>query len=121
MSRIQGAEDTGEEFSRVAYTFDPDHYFTCKQEIFRAEGPEYCEVKFTPYVAVRVREVTWFDEQKIKEHTDGSVTLCFEAADLFSAARFVLQWGGEAKALKPKQLVDNVRACIVELAKQHNL
>ena len=121
MSRILDAEDTGDEISAEAATFDPDQYFTCKSEIFRTEGPETCAVRFSPEVAVRVCEVTWFENQQIKANKDGSVTMTFDAADITSATRFVIEWGGEAKALRPRALVRNVRESISALAKAHRM
>jgi predicted DNA-binding transcriptional regulator YafY len=67
------------------------------------------------------KAVTWFEGQKIKTKEDGSVTMTFDAADIISATRFVLEWGGEAKALKPRALVAGVRECIAALAGAHGM
>ena len=53
--------------------------------------------------------------------TTRSVTMTFDSADLFSATRFVLEWGGEARALRPRALVESVRECIYALAEAHGI
>jgi len=121
MSRVLDAEDTGEEFSPAAYPFDIEQYFPFTSQIIHGVDPTPCTVKFTAMVADRVREVTYYDSQKCTTNEDGSVTMTFNATDLFSATRFILEWGGEARAVKPRELVESVRKAIATLAKAHRL
>jgi predicted DNA-binding transcriptional regulator YafY len=119
MSRVLEAEDTGEEFSPANYTFDPHMYFRIKTDVFKAGAFYECEVRLKGWAVERTREVVYFAGQKLTANPDGSATLRFETEDIYSAAAYVMEMAGNAKALKPKALVDKVRENISALAKTH--
>jgi predicted DNA-binding transcriptional regulator YafY len=121
LSRILEAEDTGDPFSPANYKFDPDMYFRKKTDIFKAGAEHCCEVRLKGWAAERVKEMTFFDGQKLTSNADGSLTMHFETEDLFSAADFVTSMSGEAKAIKPKELVEKVKENIRVLAKVHGV
>ena len=121
LSRIQEAEDTGEAFSPANYKFDPDRYFRPSTDIFHAGTYYKCAVKLTGWAADHAREMTFFANQKLADHRDGSVTMEFGTEDLFSAAEFVMSMAGAARALKPKALVEKVRENIGALGKAHGV
>jgi|GEM_PF-1715347 predicted DNA-binding transcriptional regulator YafY len=121
MSRIREAEDTGEQFSPANYHFDPDQYFRKRTDIFKAGANHSCEVRLTDWAVERVKEMTFFDGQKLVPQPDGSAILRFETEDLFSAAEFVMIMAGNARALKPVKLVKKVKENIRALAKAHRI
>jgi predicted DNA-binding transcriptional regulator YafY len=64
-----------------------------------------------------VEEVHWHPTQKIEKKRSGDLVLHLPAGSLHEARRFVLSFGRHAKALSPKELVEELREEVREMRK----
>lgn len=63
---------------------------------------------FSSLAAPYIRERQWHEGQIIEENPDGSVIMSFTASHLLEIKRWVLSWGGLARALAPESLADEI-------------
>ena len=68
------------------------------------------------HAADYVREQKWHESQLLRELKGGGVEL--KLASLAEIERWVLSWGGDAKVLKPRELVDGVRKSAAAILRQ---
>jgi len=113
--RIQAAELTDIAFEPPA-NFDFEKVFNSnfgvmKDETFTAE------VEFTGWSARFVAERTWSADQKIKRKDDDTINMTFTAASEPELLSWLLSFGDEARLIKPKQLVKEMKLIIGNLAK----
>lgn len=73
-------------------------------------------IKFMADQAPYVRERDWHPAQSIKENKDGSIVLSFKTNHLYELKRWILSWGAGAKVLGPKELVDDIREELQNIA-----
>ncbi|HVO29827.1 MAG TPA: WYL domain-containing protein, partial [bacterium] len=67
-------------------------------------------VHFSARVAPLVRERRWHESQELMELPGGEVGLAMRVAGIDEVARWILSFGGEARAIEPPDLVRRVRA-----------
>lgn len=108
VSRIASAQATTTRFTPPA--FDPTTFFSNRFGRFvGTDGMSHdVVVRFSSEAAEGIRERTWHPRQRLEEHRDGSVTLCFPAPALYEVQRWVMQWGSEAEVLEPRELRDAI-------------
>jgi len=77
-----------------------------KEEAFKVR------VEFTGWAAKYVAERIWSPDQKITKKKGGGTVLTFTASSKPELISWLLSFGDQAKLLKPKWLVDNVREAV---------
>jgi len=66
-------------------------------------------IRFNPRAADYIREKKWHPSQTLRDLKNGGAELKMKLSSLAEVQRWVLSWGGDAKVLKPKALVESVR------------
>ena len=115
-ARIKSVKPTGKTFERKM-DFSLEERLRDSFGVHSGEGDFNVLLRFTPRVADYIREKKWHDSQKLRELKDGGVELKLKLSSLREVERWVLSWGGEAKALKPKQLVESIGTAARKLLK----
>ena len=102
VDRIHTLRVTDFEFE-VDPTFDVERY---QRESFGViwEKPMNVKIRFSADQAPYVRERIWHPTQQIREHSDGSIELSFEAGGTFEIIRWILGWGAAAEVVSPSSL-----------------
>ena len=106
--RIQSVKQTGKTFARPE-KFSMEKRLSGSFGVVSGEGDYDVVIQFNERVADLVREKKWHESQKLRELKGGGVELQLKLSSLVEIERWVLGWGGDAKVLKPKELVDSVR------------
>jgi len=106
--RIQSVKQTGKAFERPE-KFSLEKRLRDSFGVHSGEGEFDVAIQFNSRVADLVREKKWHESQKLRELKGGGVELQLKLSSLVEIERWVLGWGGDAKVLKPKELVDSVR------------
>lgn len=106
--RIQSVKQTGKTFPR------PDKFSLEKRlsgsfGVHSGEGEHDVVIRFDSRVADLVREKKWHESQQLRELPNGALELHLKLSSLVEIERWVLGWGGDAKVLKPRELIDAVR------------
>jgi len=107
-ARIQSAKVTGKTFER-SQKFSLEKRLRDSFGVHSGEGQYQVAIKFAPRVADYIREKKWHPSQSIREFKDGSLELKMKLSSLPEIQRWVLSWGGDAKVLHPRELVESVR------------
>lgn len=105
-----------DEPSAVPEDFNLRDYFGDAWSVFRGDRAYDVEIRFTPEAAKVVTETVWHHTQKVTNHRDGSVTLCFHVDGLEEIANWALAWTGRATVLNPpelrKQIISQLEAAL---------
>lgn len=89
--------------------FDLKRHLTDSFGIIRGSGvTQQIQIRFAREVARIVREKTWHPSQKLTDQPDGSLTAEFVLDDLREVTSWVLSFGPQARALAPKEFVQEV-------------
>jgi predicted DNA-binding transcriptional regulator YafY len=109
IDRVQHLEVTRERFQKPS-DFDVRKYLDQSFGIF-SPGKKSYDVKiwFASRVAGVVRESNWHRNQKIDQHSDGSLTMSLTLSSLEEIKSWVLGFGAMAKVQSPEELVDMIR------------
>ena len=67
-------------------------------------------VRFSDRVADYIREKKWHPSQKLRELKDGELEMTLTLSSLVEVRRWILNWGRDARAVAPRELVEEVRA-----------
>jgi proteasome accessory factor B len=106
--RIQSVKQTGKSFERME-KFSLEKRLRDSFGVHSGEGDYDVLIRFDARVADLVREKKWHESQKLRELKGGGVEMRLKLSSLIEIERWVLSWGGDAKVLKPRELVDAVR------------
>ena len=117
-ARILKAEPTGRTFQRPE-KFAVDRLLRDSFGIHSHEGDFRVEIDFDPSVADYVREKRWHPSQKLVEQADGGVRVQLRLGSLVEVQRWVLGWGGAARAVAPAELVEALAHAAKRLADRH--
>ena len=107
-ARIQTVKLTGKNFPRPE-KFSLEKRLRDSFGVQSGEGRHEVVVRFDPRVADYVREKKWHESQELRELKGGSVELHLKLSSLKEIERWVLSWGGDAKVLQPRELIEAVR------------
>lgn len=107
-ARVRKAELTGATVTRPK-KFSLEKRLRDSFGVHSAEGEFEVVIRFNAQAADYVREKRWHPSQELKELPDGGVDLHLKLSSLGEVQRWVLSWGGHARALKPPELADAVR------------
>jgi proteasome accessory factor B len=108
-ARIQSVKPTGKTFERTQ-KFSLEKRLRDSFGVHAGEGKFEVVIRFAPRAADYIREKKWHPSQTLKDLKDGGAELTMKLSSLGEVERWVLSWGGEAKVLQPRELVDSVSA-----------
>lgn len=83
--------------------------------IFQGADPIEVTLRFTPFRARWIREQLWHPSQKITNLADGSLELSFPVADFREVKMKILQFGADAKVIRPLELREEIREEILKM------
>jgi predicted DNA-binding transcriptional regulator YafY len=115
--RIKAVKTTGKLFVR-SQRFSLEERLRDSFGVHSAEGTFDVVIRFNQHVADYVREKRWHDSQRLKELKSGEVELHLKLSSLSEVERWVLSWGGNARVLEPKALVESVRRAARKILKE---
>jgi predicted DNA-binding transcriptional regulator YafY len=107
-ARIQSVKPTGKTFER-SQRFSLEKRLRDSFGVHSGEGEYEVIIRFNARAADYVREKKWHQSQQLRELKGGGVELKLKLSSLAEIARWVLSWGGDAKVLKPRELVESVK------------
>jgi proteasome accessory factor B len=108
-ARIQSVKPTGEIFTRTE-KFSLEKRLRDSFGVHSGEGRFEVVIRFNSRAADYIREKKWHPSQELHDLKNGSTELTLKLSSLAEVERWVLSWGGDAKVLKPRELVESVRA-----------
>lgn len=108
-ARVEKIELTGITFPRPE-NFSLEARLRDSFGVHSGKGTHDVLIRFSPRVAVYIREKKWPGAQQLVELDDGGVELTLKLSSLVEVERWVLEWGGDAKVIKPPQLDERVKA-----------
>lgn len=107
-ARIKAVRPTGR-------TFEPPKKFSLDARlrdsfgVLSGQGEHTVVIRFDARVADYIREKKWHESQELRELRGGGVELKLRLSSLAEVGRWALSWGGDAKVLRPPELVESVR------------
>ncbi len=110
-----------EDWRVLEETFQRDTAFSIDDYMgsaFQTErGGEAVEVavRFDEQQARYIRERRWHETQKIEELPEGGLIMRFQTGGLDEVKRWVMQYGGHAEVLTPKELRNQIRLDVEKL------
>lgn len=108
LPRMTPPKPNGRAFQRDP-KFNLEKYLRNSFGIYVDDKTYKVRVKFSPYAAPFQKERKWHKSQKVRTLKDGSVIVSLQVNHLTEVAAWVLNWGGHAKVLSPKPLVELVK------------
>jgi proteasome accessory factor B len=114
--RIQSVKKTGKTFERPD-KFDLEKRLSGSFGVHSGQGDYEVVLRFSARAADLIREKKWHESQQLRELKGGGAELRMKLSSLQEIERWVLSWGGDAKVLKPKELVDAVRQAAERILK----
>jgi len=107
-ARIQSVQPTGKTFERPQ-KFSLEKRLRDSFGVRSGEGEYEVVIRFNARVADYIREKKWHPSQQLRELKGRGVELRMKLSSLVEIERWILSWGGDAKVLKPRELVEAVR------------
>ncbi|MCY2927988.1 MAG: transcriptional regulator [Planctomycetota bacterium] len=120
LSRIESARATGATFDYDAAGFDPKAYFASTFGVYQTSSHYHVVIEFSGWAADLVRERVWTPTQVLRELPRGRLRFEADASHLDDVWPWVLSWGNEAKAIRPKELVNIIAEQAKGLARQYS-
>ena len=108
-ARIQSVKPTGKTFERPQ-KFSLEKRLRDSFGVHAGEGEFEVVIRFNARAADYIREKKWHPSQTLRDLKGGGAELKMKLSSLAEVARWVLSWGGDAEVLKPRELVESVRA-----------
>ncbi len=107
-ARMQSVRTTGKTFARPG-NFSLERRLRDSFGVHSGEGDYTVVIRFAPRVADFVREKKWHPSQTLRDLAKGGVELSLKLSSLVEIERWILSWGGDAKVVKPQELVAAIR------------
>jgi proteasome accessory factor B len=107
-ARIQSVRPTGKTFER-SQKFSLEERLRDSFGVHSGEGKYDVVIRFSSRVADFIREKKWHESQQLRELKGGGVELRMKLSGLVEIKRWILSWGGDAKVICPKELIEAVR------------
>lgn len=117
--RIKSCRKSGRRFKRIE-KFSLEDRLRGSFGVRSGEGDHEVRIRFDPSVADYIREKRWHHSQQLREFNDGSLELRLKLSGLAEVERWVLNWGGKARALQPPELVESIARAACALVAQHH-
>ncbi len=106
-ARIANIRYTGRGFERPA-GFSLADRLRGSFGVVTGEGEYDVRIRFTPDAAGFIREKRWHPTQTLHDIEDGGVELRMKLSSLSEIQRWILNWGGDASVISPRELADAV-------------
>jgi predicted DNA-binding transcriptional regulator YafY len=106
--RIRAIKATGNTFERSP-KFSLEKQLRDSFGVHSGEGQYDVVIRFSARAADYIREKKWHESQQLRELKSGGVELRLKLSGLVEIERWILSWGGDAKAIKPRELAEAVR------------
>jgi proteasome accessory factor B len=106
--RMQSVKLTGTTFER-SRKFSLEKRLRDSFGVHSGEGDYDVVIRFNARAADYVREKKWHESQQLRDLKDGGVELALKLSSLMEISRWVLSWGGDARVVKPPELLEIVR------------
>jgi len=116
-ARIQSVKPTGKTFERTQ-KFSLEKRLRDSFGVHAGEGEFEVVIRFNARAADYIREKKWHPSQTLRELEGGGAELKMKLSSLAEVQRWVLSWGGDAKVLKPSELIEAVRQSAAAILKQ---
>jgi predicted DNA-binding transcriptional regulator YafY len=117
-ARIKSVRQTGEAFA-PRKKFSLEARLRDSFGVQSGRGTFEVVLHFNRGVADYIREKRWHDSQRLRDLQDGGVELRMKLSSLSEVERWVLNWGGNARVIKPAELADAVRAAAKRILEAH--
>lgn len=115
-ARILSIEKTGQSFSRPK-GFSLQKRLANSFGVHSGKGSHEVKIRFTKWVADYIREKQWHPSQRLVECAGGEVELILRLSSLTEIQRWILGWGGQARAVEPialKEAIARAARCILD-------
>lgn len=106
-ARILAVEPTGKIFSRPE-KFSLERQLRDSFGVHSGQQEHEIVIRFNASVADFIREKKWHASQQLRELKDGGVELTLKLSGLLEVQRWVLSWGGNARVVKPAELISMI-------------
>ena len=117
-ARIKTLRPTGKSFERPR-KFSLEQRLRGSFGVHSGRGAFEVVIRFDRYAADYIREKKWHEPQRVRELRGGEVEITLTLSSLEEVGRWVLNWGGHAVAVKPRELVEWVQKTAREIAGAH--
>jgi proteasome accessory factor B len=107
-ARIQEIKPTGKTFER-SKKFSLEKELRDSFGVHSGEGQFDVVIQFTARAADYIREKKWHESQQLRELKNGGVELSLKLSSLVEIERWILSWGGDAKVVEPRELIESIR------------
>src|SRR5271156_2566056 len=107
-ARIRAVKSTGKTFER-SKKFSLEKELRDSFGVHSGEGEYDVVIRFNARAADYIHEKKWHESQQLRELKNGGVEMKLKLSSLIEIERWILSWGGDAIAIKPKQLVEAVK------------
>ena len=106
-ARIKSVRPTGKTFERPQ-KFSLEKRLRGSFGVHSGQGEHEVVIRFNPRAADYIREKKWHPSQTLRDLKGGGAELKMKLSSLAEIERWVLSWGGDAKVLKPRELIEAV-------------
>jgi predicted DNA-binding transcriptional regulator YafY len=106
-ARIKHIRPTGKRFPRPEQ-FSLEQRLRGSFGVHSGKGEHDVVIRFDETAADYIREKKWHSTQELKELRTGGVELRMTLSSLNEVERWILGWGGKARAIRPAELVEAV-------------
>jgi proteasome accessory factor B len=107
-ARVQSVKLTGRTFERPQ-KFSLEKRLRGSFGVYSGEGDHEVVIRFNVRAADYIREKKWHESQRLRELKGGGVELRMKLSSLNEVERWILSWGGDARVVKPGELIATVR------------
>lgn len=115
VERISAAKATNRRFE-VPGEFDFEKFTRSAFNVVWGE-PQEVKIQFSSDQAPYLEERTWHPSQKIEKHSDGSIVLTLQVANLWEVRRWLIGFGADARVLRPTNLAKDIEQECARLLK----
>jgi predicted DNA-binding transcriptional regulator YafY len=106
-ARVQSVKQTGKTFPNPQ-KFSLEKRLRGSFGVHSGQGEFEVVLRFNARVADLIREKKWHESQQLRDLKNGDVELRLKLTSLVEIERWVLSWGGDVVALKPRELAEAV-------------
>ena len=117
-ARIKSIRRTGQTFARPQ-KFSLEQRLRGSFGVHSGQEEHEVVIRFSESVADYIREKKWHDSQHLRELKTGEVELRLRLSSLSEVQRWVLSWGGNARVLRPRELLQAVREAAEKIQTGH--
>ena len=119
-ARIKSVRQTGASFA-ARKKFSLEARLRDSFGVHSGQGTFEVVIHFNAGVADYIREKRWHDSQQLRDLEGGGVELCMKLSSLAEVERWVLNWGGNARVVRPADLSASVRAAAQRIIEAHTV